>query len=177
MKTILALLVLLVAVWAVLSGHYSTEPLVFALAVVSLVFVLFVSRRIDRVLGAAGPAFLVFGWLWRIPRYTLFMIRQVIAANLHVTRLLFDPRVQLAPRILHVRASQRTELARSFLANSITFTPGTVTLDLDGDRLLVHALDAVSASAVINGEMDRAASWLEGSGSLRVPSHPRDGES
>jgi multicomponent Na+:H+ antiporter subunit E len=163
MRSILGLLILLIAVWAVLSWHYSTEPLIFVFAVLSLLAVVWLTRRMDRVAGGGSLPASFAGMLLRLPRYTLFVARWLVDANIRVTRLLLDPRIRLKPRVLRIKASQKTELGRVILANSITLTPGTVTLDVDGDELLVFALGPVSASGVLNGEMDREVSRLEGS--------------
>jgi multicomponent Na+:H+ antiporter subunit E len=173
MKTIAALSIQLIAVWAVLSGPYSAKPLILALAVVSLIATIAITRRVDRVVGSTVPLVLMFGWTLRVPRYAFFMVRKILSANVRVTRLLLDPRVTIRPRVLRVRMSPTTELGQVVLANSITLTPGTVTLDVDGDELLVHALGPVSASSVLNGEMDRAAAWLEGSAPWKGPASRR----
>ncbi|HVS64701.1 MAG TPA: Na+/H+ antiporter subunit E [Thermoanaerobaculia bacterium] len=161
MRESLTLAVLLAGQWAILSGHYSTEPLILAFAALSLAIVLWVSRRMDRVVGEPGVPVAVFWLVLRAPFYAAYMLVQIVRANVWVTRLLLDPRITIKPRLVRVRARQRTELARMIYANSITLTPGTVTLDLRGDELLVHALGPVSAAAVVSGELDRAVRRLE----------------
>ncbi|HVS13148.1 MAG TPA: Na+/H+ antiporter subunit E [Thermoanaerobaculia bacterium] len=164
MREALTLAVLLAALWAVLSGHYSTEPLIFAFAVLSIGVVLWLARRMDRQVGEPGVPVAVLGLVLRAPFYAAFMLVKIVQANLRITRLLFDPRITLKPRLIRMRARQRTDLGRMIYANSITLTPGTVTLDLRADELLIHALGPVSAGAVVSGEMDRAARRLEAGG-------------
>ena len=70
---------------------------------------------------------------------------------------------QSNPRVVHFRTRLKSELARVVLANSITLTPGTLTLDLDNDHLIVHWLDAKTihshyAAGLIKGHFE---SWLE----------------
>jgi multicomponent Na+:H+ antiporter subunit E len=161
MRETLTLLVLLAALWAILSGHYSTDPLIFAFGVLSVGVVLWVARRMDRQIGEPGVPAAVFGLVLRAPIYAAFMLVKIVQANIRVTRLLFDPRITIKPRLIRMRARQRTDLGRMIYANSITLTPGTVTLDLRDDELLIHALGPVSAGAVVTGEMDRAARRLE----------------
>jgi len=161
MRESLTLAVLLAALWAILSGHYSTEPLILAFAVLSIVLVLWVARRMDRQAGEPGVPPAVLGLVLRAPVYAAWMLVKIVQANIRVTRLLLDPRITIKPRLIRTRARQRTELARMIYANSITLTPGTVTLDLRGDELLIHALGPVSAGSVVSGEMDRAVRRLE----------------
>jgi multicomponent Na+:H+ antiporter subunit E len=163
MKETVTVVVLLAALWAVLSGHYSTEPLIFAFGVASVLLVAFVARRMDREAGGPGLPPGILGLLLRAPFYVAYLLLQIVLANLRLTRILLDPRVPIRPRLIRARARQRTELGRVIYANSITLTPGTLTLDLRGDELLVHALDAVSAGSVVSGAMDRAVRRFEGS--------------
>ena len=70
---------------------------------------------------------------------------------------------QSNPRVVHFRTRLKSELARVVLANSITLTPGTLTLDLDNDHLIVHWLDAKTihshyAAGLIKGHFE---SWLK----------------
>ena len=65
----------------------------------------------------------------------------IVKANLAVLRLVMKPEIEVEPRLIRVPAEQRTDLGRSVFANSITLTPGTVTVDVEDDGFLVHALD------------------------------------
>ena len=64
--------------------------------------------------------------------------------------------------MITVTATQRTELGRVILANSITLTPGTVSVDMQGDKISVHALHFEGAEEDLSGEMDRRVCRLEG---------------
>ena len=164
MKQGLTLFVLLALTWVALSGHYSTEPLILFFGVVSCLLVVWLARRMDRFAGDALLPPGVVGMLLRSVVYVPFLALKIVHANLRVCRLLLDRRLQVEPKVLRVKASQQTDVGRMIHANSITLTPGTVTLDVRGDELLVHALDQVSASSVVTGEIDRAVTRLEGGG-------------
>lgn len=162
MRSTLALLVLLTSVWAVLSGHYSTEALIFALGLLSMAAVTWLARRMDRLSGDRGLPPEALGQLLRLPRYLAFLALEIVGSNLHIARLALSLRPRVRQQLLRVPASQRSLLAQVVHANSITLTPGTVTLDLRGGELLVHAIDEASAASVVDGVIDRAASRLEG---------------
>jgi multicomponent Na+:H+ antiporter subunit E len=134
------------------------------MAVISVALVWWLSARMDRVAGEAGVPGELVRMLPRVPRYLWWLTGQIVLANLHVARLVLDPRTRLAPELVRVRARQRSALGQVLHANSITLTPGTVTLDLRDGELLVHALSAKSAGGVLSGDMDRAATRLEGGG-------------
>lgn len=161
MKQNFLLLALLTAVWAALSGHYSGEPLIFAFGVASVLSVWLLVRR----MGRQGPSssFPLTSWaqLWRQVLYVPYLVQEIVSSNLTVARFVLGSRQGWDPKVLRVRATQSTELGRVIYASSITLTPGTVTLDLAGDELLVHALGPETAAAVVTGEMDRRVTRLE----------------
>lgn len=160
----LLLPLLLAALWLALSGRYSTQPIVLIMGVLSVALVWWLSARMDRTAGEPGLPRETVGMLLRAPRYLSWLAWQVMRANLALTRVVLDPRSRLEPRLLRVRARQRSALGQVVHANSITLTPGTITLDLRGGELLVHALTPASGAGVLAGNIDRAVTRLEGGG-------------
>ena len=79
-----------------------------------------------------------------------------------VAKAIVSSPMAIAPTVFTVTGSQRSELGRVIYANSITLTPGTVTIDLVDDKLTVHALTPAGLEGVKSGEMDRRIAWLEG---------------
>jgi multicomponent Na+:H+ antiporter subunit E len=73
-----------------------------------------------------------------------------------------SPSLPISPTIIHVRASQKSDLGKVIYGNSITLTPGTVAIDIDGDKIEVHALTREAAQALRDGDMDRRVTRLEG---------------
>ena len=71
--------------------------------------------------------------------------------------------MKISPRLISVHASQKTEIGQVVYANSITLTPGTITLDVRNNEMLVHALTEETAAGLMTGDMDRRVSRLEGS--------------
>lgn len=159
-----SLIVLLAVAWALWSGHYSLDPLIFIFGVSSVLVVVTLVARMDRLVGVLSQEDRIPGlgfWL-RSPRFLAFMFVKVAQSNLHVARLILSPE-QIDPRLIRAQTHQKTVLGQVIYANSITVTPGTLTLDVRDGELLVHALDGVSAESVENGEIDRAVCRLEGS--------------
>ncbi|HLR86270.1 MAG TPA: Na+/H+ antiporter subunit E [Wenzhouxiangella sp.] len=163
MRYHILLAIVLVALWLAISGIYT--PLVFSFAVVSVTLVLWLSTRMDVVGREHNPSL----FSWRLPVYWLWLLWQVVLANVHVAKLVFRPG-RVSARIFTAPAPQKTAIGRVTYANSITVTPGTITMWLDKDQLQVHAVDEESADGVKNGEMAAMVSWLEGAGSKRDPS-------
>ena len=74
-------------------------------------------------------------------QYILILIIEVLKANRQVLHFIMTPKYQVEPQIVHFTSNLKTETARVILANSITLTPGTITVAMEEDELTVHALD------------------------------------
>ena len=81
--------------------------------------------------------------------------------NLDVVRRVVSPKLPISPTVIRVHAHQRSDLAKVIFANSITLTPGTVTLAVGDEHVEVHALSREAAQALREGEMDRRVCSLE----------------
>ncbi|NVM21910.1 MAG: Na+/H+ antiporter subunit E [Desulfobacterales bacterium] len=138
-------------VWVLLSGKFDLFHISLGLiscAIVSYLSadLLFPSPKIGGLLGQ---------WA-RFVRYIPWLMIEIMKANLHVTYLVFHPRMMelIDPRIVKFQSKLTSDLALVTFANSITLTPGTITVDvsLDGD-FKVHAIDKASGDP-LPGEME-----------------------
>ena len=147
----------LFALWLMLSGH--GEPFLIALGLLSAGGVLFVAHRMGFVEAATFPP----GLLIRLPRYWLWLAVEIVKSNIAVARVILNPHLPIAPEVIDVAASQRSEIGRVTFANSITLTPGTLSLTVEDDKITVHALTHEAAADLATGEMDRRVTAAEGS--------------
>lgn len=157
MKHALALFGLLMGTWLLLSGHY--EPTLIGYGVLCSAGVVALSARLGILDEEGVPIHLA----WRALRYLPWLFGQIVRSNWAVARVILDPRLPIRPRLLQLEAGPQTVVGQVVLANSITLTPGTITLDVRDGRLLVHALTEDSAAGVLGREMDRRVAWIEGS--------------
>jgi multicomponent Na+:H+ antiporter subunit E len=153
-----ALFAILLAVWLLNSGHYTTMLISIGVACCALVTLL--ARRMGIVDREGVPAHL-------IPRaflYVPWLVKEVVLSNLDVTRRILTParKPDLSPMLFDVATSQRTDLGRVLYANSITLTPGTVSIQVYGNRITVHAIAEDVARSLAAGEMDRHVTRFEG---------------
>ena len=141
----------LFAFWLLLSGHY-TLWLVGAGIVVSGAIALIgratgfadeEGHPVERLAGAFGY------WPW--------LMIEIIKSSLDVAAVILDPRRKIEPQLFEIEVGPKTAVGAATYANSITLTPGTVTVGIDRerDRFTVHALTKASADGVRSGEMDR----------------------
>lgn len=131
------MLLLFFLVWIVFNGRVTLEIILFGAAVAWAVFAFMCkfmgySLRKERNFYRKMPAF--FQYLW-------FLIKEIVSANLTVSRMILTRKERMEPVLVRVHANLKSETARVILANSITLTPGTITVSMTGQDLLVHCLD------------------------------------
>ena len=133
--------------WFVLSGH--TEALLIAFGIASTGLTIYLSKRMNIIDGESYPFRLGFS----LVRYNLYLAKEIFIANIDVIKRILSPSVAINPQVTELPASQRSDLSKVIYANSITLTPGTVTLELAGDKLKIHALSHEGAEELKQGNM------------------------
>ena len=160
MRSILLFLTLL-SFWLLLSGQFHSPFLITTGVLVSILTV-FICRRLDLIGSQYQPIESLLGFLLYLP----WLLVQIVKASLDVAWKSWSPRPAIAPRLVEVPSQLKHPLARTLLANSITLTPGTVTIDVREDTLLVHALSERAQRGVLDGTMEQRIAKM-------VPEDPR----
>ena len=155
MRHTISLSLSLAAFWLLISGHYNVFML--SLGAVSIIVVLYIVHRMDVVDHESQPIHLTL----KFPAYYTWLIKEIILANIFVVKHIWLGNKSITPTLKTIKASQKTDIGKVIYANSITLTPGTVTVDLEGDQLMVHALCQQSIEDLEAGEMDRRVTQLE----------------
>jgi multicomponent Na+:H+ antiporter subunit E len=158
MKRGLILFLSLFAAWLLLSGHYTATLITYG--ALSCLGVVLLAAHLDILDEEALPAHLGLRPLLYLP----WLLKEIVLSNLSVARVILAPSLPIHPRLLRVESSQQSDVGRVTYANSITLTPGTITLDVRDGKLLVHALTSDAAEGLLSGEMDRRVARLEGLG-------------
>ncbi len=139
---------LLYILWILLSGHFT--PLLLGLGVVSVVLTVYIATRMNVIDHESYPIQLSS----KLPAFFVYIIFEIVLANIEVVkRILRFGDTNISPQLFEVPVPQKTDLARAIYANAITLTPGTVSVDLDDDKLIVHALTKEGAEALLSGKM------------------------
>jgi multicomponent Na+:H+ antiporter subunit E len=152
----ISLALVLFALWLLLSGHY--VPLLIGLGALSVLLVVTIALRMGVVDREGHPIHLspkaLLYWPW--------LAWEIVKSNVDVARRILSPTLPISPTVIRLKASQKSELGKVIYANSITLTPGTVSIDIDGDKIEVHALTREAAQALRTGDMDRRVTRFEG---------------
>ena len=155
MLRLLILFFLTTGLWLALSGHF--DPFLLSLGLLSAATVSFVSRRMGIIDAEGQPLELMPGLL----RYAPWLAKEIVRACIDVAWRIVQPSLPIQPTIIRVPANQRTVTGRVSFANSITLTPGTISLDVLEKQIEVHALTAESAADLESGEMGKRVEHLE----------------
>jgi len=142
-------------IWLANSGVYI--PLITSLGLVSVIFVVLLSRRMNLLDNEAIP----FQLSRRLPAYYLWLIKQIILSNIDVVRRVWSGPNSLSPQVADVKIDELSDMAKVIYANSITLTPGTVVLDLKGQNIRVHSISKEGMDSLLEGELGRRIGRLE----------------
>ncbi len=149
-KHIISLGALLFALWLGLSGQLNT--LMLSLGLVSTLLVVYLAHRMDVIDKEIYPAHMTALLL----RFWMFLVREVIVANIDVIKRIFRPGKNISPQLFELPLTLKSDLSRVIYANAITMTPGTVSVNLDKKTITVHTLSIEAADELRSGRMARA---------------------
>lgn len=154
----LGLFVALCAAWMLWSGYF--KPLLLGLGLVSVLACLYLAVRMRRTDGE-GAGFSIIDHIHQLATYWPWLLVEIAKSNIDVARIVLAPKIDVDPVMIRVTATQQTGLGKVIYGNSITLTPGTITVDMEGDQIIVHALTQAGAEGVREGGMDRRVTALE----------------
>ncbi|MEO1042389.1 MAG: Na+/H+ antiporter subunit E [Pseudomonadota bacterium] len=145
--------------WLLLSGYWDSATLIGFGAFSVAVAVWFADKA--EIVDSEGVPSSIFP---RILTYTAWLLLEIGKANVQVAREVLRREIKLSPKLIRVPADQPSDLTRTIFGNSITLTPGTVTVDVREDSMLVHALTEDLADEEGLAEMSAKVTALEPQG-------------
>lgn len=140
--------------WLLWSGLY--KPLLIGLGLFSCLLSVWLAQRTGFFLHAMS-----LRSMSRLPALWCWLLKEVIKSSLEVARVVLSPSLPIHPELVEFATNEQSDSGKVILGNSITLSPGTVTIDIDDDRLLVHCLTAESAAGLRSGEAARRTAKLE----------------
>jgi multicomponent Na+:H+ antiporter subunit E len=148
----IVLTVVLAVLWLALSGMW-WHMIITSLGAASVAVSVYMTIRMGVLDGESVP----FANLIRYARYWGWLGGEIFKANIAVVRLALAPNLNIKPVLTRVAADHGSDMARTTFANSITLTPGTVTVEVEPGGFLVHALDESFADQEAFRDMERRA--------------------
>ncbi|RKX54607.1 MAG: Na+/H+ antiporter subunit E [Thermotoga sp.] len=132
-RSFIYLFVLLILVWLAFTSSFHLQELVIGI-LISLVLSIVISKE---YLKLDLPSFTIKRFIFLLI-YILVLFKEILKANFDVAYRVIHPKMPIKPGIVIIQTHLKSDIAKMILANSITLTPGTFTLDILGDKLLIH---------------------------------------
>lgn len=144
MKHLVSLFIALVILWLLLSAHFN--PLMLGFGLASVLLTLLIAWRMDVVDHEGHPFHLTF----RLPQFWLKLYWAIFKANIDVVQRILGLK-PISPIVVKIPVPHKTDLGRVMYANSITLTPGTASIDVSREEIVVHALSKEGAEELEQG--------------------------
>ncbi len=145
--------VILLGFWFLLSGEFA--PVLIVLAFISSAIVSFLTKDL------LFPNGINIKLIIKIFMYAPWLVWQIVLSNIQVLKILLKPKLDIDPSMVEFVPQVKTDIGITLLANSITLTPGTVTIFADRDHFFVHALGPEFAEGLSGGEMEKRILEIE----------------
>lgn len=164
--------ILLFGLWILMSGHYDAFHM--GTGAVCALVVVAVNLRLNKFffirddLCRCAPI-----RIRRLFIYIPWLLWQIVIASLQVAAVVLNPKLPANPSFVRFRTRLPNIASRVILANSITLTPGTITVELEGDEFLVHSLIDASHSSIMDGTLPGQVARLYDRTPRQVVSHAR----
>ncbi len=151
------MLLLFFLAWIIFNGRVTLEIVLFGI-VISLAVFAFICKFMDFSIQRER------NFYRRLPQYLRYgyvLIKEIISANLVVCRMILTRKETVEPVLVRIHTNLKTETARVILANSITLTPGTITVSMTGQELLVHCLDKTLSEGMEDSVFEKLLEKME----------------
>lgn len=165
----LVLALILALYWWVLSFY--TIPLILIFGLISIVLVLILCARM-KILDEETVPYL---FIPKTLTYFYWLSREIVKANVAVVKAVLSPDLEISPTMVKIPSQRTSDMGRTMFANSITLTPGTVSVEMSENEILVHALLADMSNPEDFIEMERQSGWSVGE--IELPKITEEGVS
>lgn len=131
-------------IWIIFNGQFTLEIAAFGIVVAGLIY-WFICRFLDY---QPRNDIVLLKRLFLLLHYVFVLVKEIMKANAVVFKMIYSSRYEIEPVIIHFKTHLSSNFAKVLLANSITLTPGTITVSLKDDEYVVHCLDKDLAAGI-----------------------------
>lgn len=145
-------------IWVIFNGQLTWEIAAFGVVIAAIMYLFickFMGYKPEMDLLLCRKLFLIL-------QYVFVLVKEIVKANYAVIKMIMSSRYEIEPVIVRFKTDLKTAPARILLANSITLTPGTITVSLEGDEYVVHCLDKELAKGINSSIFVTLLRQLEG---------------
>jgi multicomponent Na+:H+ antiporter subunit E len=148
---------LIIGFWIVLAEKLNLEILTFGVLVILMMRWLYGNQKVS----IEDKRIPFVGSVGKYGRYLWLLIKEIIAANLQVAKIVLTPRIAISPRMITYETKLQSEFHKTVFANSITLTPGTLTVSLVGDILTIHCLRGEYGEQIKDSKLEKILLEIE----------------
>lgn len=150
--------ILLLLFWIILNGKITTEILIFGVVLAAAIF-WFMCKFLDY--SPKYEMFVAKNFFW-ILTYFVVLVIEMLKSAIAVYKRVYSKKIEIQPQMVFFDVDIKSEFLRFVLANSITLTPGTITVDVDDNHFCVHALDYTLAEGIEDSVFIKMLKNMEG---------------
>ncbi len=136
--------VLFFLIWIIFNGQLTLEIAAFGIVIAGVIY-LFICKFLDY---SPRNDIILCKRLFLLLHYVFVLVVEILKANGAVFRMIYSAKYNIEPAVVHFKTTLHSTFARVLLANSITLTPGTITVSLKDDEYVVHCLDQELAMGI-----------------------------
>lgn len=148
---------LLLLFWIILNGKITAEILLIGIVLAGAIY-FFMCKCLEY--SPKNDLYVAKNIVW-IFAYFAVLVKEIIKSAVTVFKMVYKRRIEIQPQLVYFEADIESEFLRTVLANSITITPGTITVDVDGKSFCVHALDYSIAEGIESSDFIKILKKME----------------
>lgn len=153
----LRIVVIYIIFWLMLSEKVSLEILIFGGLVCLLIYYFNRTNFEKKKINIKKSIKNIKYWI----KYLFILLKEIIFSNIHVAKIVLSKNMKISPQFTNIKTTIKENNNRVILANSITLTPGTLTVQLDNDILLVHCLEKEYVEDLLNSKFEKILEKVE----------------
>lgn len=157
MKKIIWMGILLFGFWMLLT--FTLDVFSFFIGLIVVCFVLWFNR--DLLLNESETDLYSYKGFVQLVKFFIVLLKEIVVANIQVVKIVLDPKMPIQPSFFKYPIKLRKPLNQVIYANGITLTPGTLTIDVQDDYFIIHALTDSAKNGLFNSDLENAANQLE----------------
>jgi len=143
--------------WIIFNGQFTLEILLFGIVICAAIL-FFMCKYFDY---SIKKELLLYRRAFFLVKYFFILFIEIVKANIATMKLMLSVKREIEPVLVKFKSPLKTDFAKILLANSITMTPGTITIVLDGDNFAVHCLDKELIEGLVDGVFVQQLKKLE----------------
>ena len=156
MKNVVLSFAILFGTWLLLSGVY--KSLIIAFGLFSVVLTIYFVKRMDKIDGYQVVFDIRF---FKFVGYFIWLLGEIAKSNIQVIKTILQGDNNINQKMFYKKTTQSSDIGKVIFANSITLTPGTISVSIEGDDILVHSLNFKDTDLEDLSEMDKRITNIE----------------